>query len=106
MGSSGFGLGPVGLLLAALLTGVAHPGGRAVAAFPACVARSGPIQLGVTEAGRVNVDPRLQDITLHSQAMHGDVHVDVLTPRGYDPSSGTRYPVLYLLHGALGTYKD
>jgi len=104
MGSSGLGLGPVGLLLAALLSvvGTALPSGRALAAFPACVARSGPIQLGVIEAGRVSVDGRLQDITLHSQAMHGDVHVDVLTPRGYDPSSGTRYPVLYLLHGVPG----
>ncbi|MEA2588288.1 MAG: hypothetical protein QOH66_1215 [Actinomycetota bacterium] len=110
MPSSGLDLQPVSLLVTAALlavTGTVNGAWQAVTApWPRCVARSAPIQLGVTEAGRVNVDPRLQDITLHSQAMQGDVHVDVLTPTGYDPSSGTRYPVLYLLHGALGTYKD
>jgi S-formylglutathione hydrolase FrmB len=30
----------------------------------------------------------------------------VLLPKGYDPSGDTRYPVLYLLHGADGHYSD
>ncbi|SRR5712692_1213954 len=104
------GFRPVGLLLTAALlagAGTAHAAGLALSApWPSCAPRSAPISLGATEAGRVNVDARTQDITLHSQAMHGDVHVDVLVPKGYDPSSGVRYPVLYLLHGALGSYKD
>jgi S-formylglutathione hydrolase FrmB len=108
--ASGIDLQPLSLLVTAALmavTGTVNGAYQALTApLPRCVARSAPIQLGATEASRVNVDTRLQDITLHSQAMQGDVHVDVLTPTGYDPSSGTRYPVLYLLHGALGTYKD
>src|SRR3984893_7597278 len=110
MPSSGLDPQPVSLLVTPALlavTGTVNGAYLALTApWPRCVARSAPILLGATEAGRVNVDPRLQDITLHSQAMRGDVHVDVLTPTGYDPSSGMRYPVLYLLHGALGTYKD
>jgi S-formylglutathione hydrolase FrmB len=110
MQSSGLDLQPLSLLITAAVlavTGTVNGAYQALTSpWPPCVARSAPIQLGATEAGRVNVDPRLQDITLHSRAMQGDVHVDVLTPTGYDPSSGTRYPVLYLLHGALGAYKD
>src|ERR1700716_1338045 len=106
MQSSGLDLQPLGLLITAAVlavTGTVNGAYQALTApLPRCAARSAPIQLGATEAGRVNVDPRLQDITLHSQAMQGDVHA----PTGYDPSSGTRYPVLYLLHGALGAYRD
>ena len=110
MGPGGLGLRAVGLLVtSALLTGAgtANAAGLALSApWPACAARSGPIQVGATEAGRVNLDARLQDLTLHSRAMHADVHVDVLVPRGYDPSSGTRYPVLTCCTGrsaATGT---
>src|SRR6267378_4411486 len=110
MNPSRFRFCAVGLFVTAALlagTGTANAAGPALPTlWPACVPRTGPIQLGATEAGRVNLDARLQDITLHSQAMHADVHVDVLVPRGYDPSSSTRYPVLYLLHGALGSYRD
>src|SRR6266702_1215350 len=96
MGSSRFGLRAVGLLVTAAVlagTGTVIAAGPALAApWVACVKRSGPIQPGATEGGRVNLDARLQDITLHSQAMHADVHVDVLVPRGYDPppARGTR----------------
>jgi S-formylglutathione hydrolase FrmB len=112
MNPSRFRLCAVGLfvtaaLLASAAVGTANAAGTALPTlWPPCVPRSGPILLGATEAGRVNLDARLQDITLHSQAMHADVHVDVLVPTGYDPSSGTRYPVLYLLHGATGSYRD
>ena len=38
--------------------------------------------------------------------MGGDQHVYVRLPVGYDSSGSTRYPVLYPLHGALGSYTD
>src|SRR5438309_4829566 len=110
MGSGGLGRRRVGLFVLFVSAAVLAGAGAANAAGPdlwvPCVARTGSIPLGATEAGRVNLDARLQDITLHSQAMHADVHVDVLVLRGYAPSSGTRYPVLYLLHGATGCYRD
>ena len=60
--------------------------------------------LHVTAVDRL--DPRLVDITLTTKALSGPTHVRVLPPSGYDPSSSTRYPVLYLLHGALDDYRS
>jgi S-formylglutathione hydrolase FrmB len=50
--------------------------------------------------------PRVTDLTFTSAALGGPVHADVLLPRGYDPASTARYPVLYLLHGHGGHYSD
>jgi S-formylglutathione hydrolase FrmB len=50
------------------------------------------------------LDPRVTDLLLHSPAMQQDVHVNVMLPAGYEQSATTRYPVLYLLHGALSNY--
>jgi S-formylglutathione hydrolase FrmB len=49
---------------------------------------------------------RVLDVVLNSPAMGDQQHVYVLLPSGYDPSGATKYPVLYLLHGAGGSYKD
>ena len=46
------------------------------------------------------------DIRVRSQAMQNVQPLYVLLPPNYDPSGKTRYPVLYLLHGALGGYTD
>lgn len=74
---------------------------------PGCVARANPPVAGqlsiVAEKG---VDARVTDLTVYSPAMQRDVHVNVMLPVGYDASGATRYPVLYLLHGALGGYMD
>jgi S-formylglutathione hydrolase FrmB len=46
----------------------------------------------------------LQLLHFHSPVLDtGDAQVRVLLPKGYDPSGKTRYPVLYLLHGADGS---
>jgi S-formylglutathione hydrolase FrmB len=74
--------------------------------WPPCVVRTAPIDIGVTEVGRVSVDARIDDITLASKAMQRNVHVDVMLPNGYADSGTLRYPVLYLLHGAAGAYSD
>ncbi|MHB8668960.1 MAG: alpha/beta hydrolase [Acidimicrobiales bacterium] len=71
---------------------------------PLCTPRSQPVAPGLSLVSDLAVNARLHDLTLHSGAMQRDVHVYVLLPRGYDPS--TRYPVLLLLHGHGGGYKD
>jgi len=70
-----------------------------------CVARAVPIPSG--GLSDVNVVPhgRLRTYTMTSPAV-GVTHVNVLLPVGYDRHSSRRYPTLYLLHGALGSYAD
>jgi S-formylglutathione hydrolase FrmB len=71
--------------------------------WPACVARSAPAHIGIREISRTR-HGRLLTLMLRSAAM-GDVQpVDVLLPPRYDASGRTRYHVLYLLHGAGGSY--
>ena len=52
------------------------------------------------------LDPRLQELTFTTPALAAETHVRVLLPDGYDASGHTRYPVLYLLHGAIDDYKS
>jgi S-formylglutathione hydrolase FrmB len=74
---------------------------------PGCAPRPSPPAAGqLTVVSEKPLDARVTDLDLHSPAMQGDVHVNVMLPAGYDPSGRTRYPVLYLLHGALGGYMD
>ncbi|MEQ1439754.1 alpha/beta hydrolase family protein [Fontimonas sp. SYSU GA230001] len=62
----------------------------------------------------LQLGPRLQELVFSTPAMpadgdpdtsiYGSPRVRVLLPSGYEGSS-QRYPVLYLLHGAVGNYK-
>jgi S-formylglutathione hydrolase FrmB len=52
------------------------------------------------------LDPRLEELTFSTPALAAETHVRVLLPSGYDPGGHTRYPVLYLLHGAIDDYKS
>ena len=52
------------------------------------------------------VDDRLTDVRVSTAALPAPVGIRVLLPDGYDPDAGTRYPVLYLLNGAGGSYRD
>src|SRR3954447_5579757 len=52
------------------------------------------------------LDPRLQELTFTTPALAAETHVRVLLPDGYDASGKTRYPVLYLLHGAIDDYRS
>ncbi|MDP3857630.1 MAG: alpha/beta hydrolase family protein [Stagnimonas sp.] len=54
------------------------------------------IQLLASEAVR----DRITDLSFSSELLKDVVHVRVMTPADYDPSGKTRYPVVYLLHGA------
>jgi len=73
---------------------------------PMCVVRSAPPKVGIAELSRRAVTDRLLELQVRSDAMQGTQSLYVLLPKGYDASGATRYPVLYLLHGALGGYKD
>ena len=88
---------------------------RALAAAPSvrvatpgqtCVPRAAPPAVGLSLVSAQPVDGRISDLTFASRAMSGTVHADVMLPASYDPSGATRYPVLYLLHGASGNHTD
>jgi S-formylglutathione hydrolase FrmB len=75
---------------------------------PFCRARTTPISTAPATLAQQTTVPntggRVLDLVLNSPAMQDQQHVDVLLPRHYDPA--TKYPVLYLLHGAGGSYDD
>jgi S-formylglutathione hydrolase FrmB len=57
---------------------------------------------GVKRLGMRQLEPRLQEVTLATKAVPGGrTRVRVLLPADYRPHGQQRYPVLYLLHGAL-----
>jgi S-formylglutathione hydrolase FrmB len=78
------------VLLAALLT--------AFAASPARAADH-----GIQVLSSQQLDSRLTDLTLSTDALAKPTHVRILVPAGYD-GNAEHYPVLYLLHGALADY--
>src|SRR5215831_4171795 len=91
------------VLAAAAVIATAAPAAQDT--WPPCIARTAPIHVGVTQVGRTRAG-RLVTLRLRSRAM-GDVQpVRVLLPKHYDASGRTRYPVLYLLHGAGGSYRS
>jgi S-formylglutathione hydrolase FrmB len=55
---------------------------------------------------REQLDPRLQELTFTTPALESETHVRILLPANYDSSGRTRYPVLFLLHGAIDDYKS
>lgn len=48
--------------------------------------------------------PRTHQLVVYSPALQAKQTLRVILPSGYDPSVDTRYPVLYLLHGAVDDY--
>ena len=74
-----------------------------LAGLVACAAAAPPAPAhaaGLTVTGRQRIDARLSELTLRTSAVGGPTRVRVLLPAGY-ASSRRRYPVLYLLHGAV-----
>ena len=43
---------------------------------------------------------------VESPLLGGPVDINVYLPAGFDAASDAKYPVVYLLHGLYGTYKD
>ena len=73
-------------------------------------AQSGPAKTPVVRAAAPPVQQpaatvRLREESVHSAALGREMKYRVLLPEGYD-SSLRRYPVLYLLHGLGGNYRD
>jgi diacylglycerol O-acyltransferase / trehalose O-mycolyltransferase len=88
---------------------IAAPASAATVApsSPGCVARATPPVAGtLTVVSAKQLDARVTDLTVYSPAMQQDENVNVMLPVGYNPDGTRRYPVLYLLHGALGGYMD
>ena len=50
--------------------------------------------------------PRLSELTFTTPAVAGETKVRILAPAGYDRSGATRYPVLFLLHGASDDFRS
>jgi putative tributyrin esterase len=51
------------------------------------------------------LSPRVQERTFHSKALDREMHYMIVLPAEY-ASSQRRYPVLYLLHGWAGDFKN
>lgn len=102
--------GPIGLLAAAIIVVTVLVSSSAAPAQPTlqCPATGCTAVLtsadGITVLSETQADPRLLELQVTSAAVAGTLHVWVLLPTGYQPS--TRYPVLYLLHGTSGTASD
>jgi len=84
--------------LAALLAPVA-----VAACLLAPVARA---DQGISVVASQRLDGRLTDLTLSTPALSSPRHVRVLVPAGYAGHPDARYPVLYLLHGALADWRS
>jgi S-formylglutathione hydrolase FrmB len=74
-----------------------------LAAFVAAPARAADHGIQLLSSERL--DSRLTELTLSTPALRQPTRVRVLLPADYD-SSEARYPVLYLLHGALADYRS
>jgi S-formylglutathione hydrolase FrmB len=61
---------------------------------------------GLSVVSSQPLDDRLTDVVLATPALAAPVHVRVLVPAGYAAHPAARYPVLYLLHGALDDWRS
>jgi S-formylglutathione hydrolase FrmB len=61
---------------------------------------------GIQLLGSQRLDSRLIELTVSTPALAKPTHVRVLLPSGYRKQKPRRYPVLYLLHGSFGDYRD
>jgi S-formylglutathione hydrolase FrmB len=70
-----------------------------VVAAPASAAGARDIKV----TGTKRHSPRLTEVQFTTPALNFPGSLYILTPKGYDPTARTRYPVLYLLHGSFDT---
>jgi S-formylglutathione hydrolase FrmB len=90
----------VGTRLASILGATAIACSPTVLAAPASAAT--PLRL----VGSAKLSPRLEQLSFRTPAVNGITRVRVLLPRGYAQHRGRRYPVLYLLHGAIDNFSS
>ena len=65
-----------------------------------------PPRTGIAVVAERRLDARLTEWTLRTTALAQETRVRVLVPAGYAAHAQRRYPVLYLLHGRNGTFRD
>lgn len=91
------------LVLVALLASLALLSAPAVAQPEApALGDSNGIQVVESQS----LGPRLIDVTVSSAALAKPAGVRILLPEGYSADPERRYPVLHLLHGGFGNYRD
>ncbi len=95
-------LGRAGLIDATTAVAVRVLIVTAVVLVPMLASSSARAEVKVQSSDRI--DSRLLELQLTTPDVQGPTGVRVLLPQGYD-RSGRRYPVLYLLHGALDGYR-
>ena len=61
---------------------------------------------GVRVLAQRRLSDRLVELRLDSDALVAPVGTRILLPTGYEPDAQRRYPVLYLLHGGLGGFRN
>jgi S-formylglutathione hydrolase FrmB len=89
-------LGILSCVTATLATGPASPAGGNTTPHD----RSGLVNFAGLRVLQVNqIDSRLMDVTLSTNALSSPVHVEVLVPSNYSTEPTQRYPSIYLLHG-------
>ena len=76
--------------------------GGAIAALAALALAPGAEAAEVVAASEVK--PRLEELTIRTGALAGDTHVRVLLPLEYELRPKRRWPVVYLLHAAMGDH--
>jgi S-formylglutathione hydrolase FrmB len=97
---------PALVLVLLLLVALAAPAAAVTVETPYCTPRSAPPRAGLELVASAPLGERSVELTVTSSAMERQEKLVVTLPRGYDPSGATRYPVLYLLHGAFGSQRD
>ncbi len=57
-----------------------------------------------SDSPRLTQDVAIHDVTFHSESLGGDIQYRVLLPASL--AAGRKYPVVYLLHGGGGNFRD
>lgn len=89
-----------------LAAAVASSSGLAASAAPARALPRFHDTRGIHVVATKRLDDRQWNVRVLSPALGRPVDVRILLPRGYDPRSRHRYPVLYLFHGTSGRASD
>ena len=76
-----------------------------VAAGQSTASSAGHARPGLRLISKIAAGERTTDFTFETPALGVEPRVRVILPRGYNAST-RRYPVLYLLHGAVGDYRS
>lgn len=77
-----------------------------IVGFSGCQAKDHEVTVPITSKPRATKGTVDTQQIINSTIMKMEVHYSIYLPPGYEESSSTTYPVLYLLHGYDGDYLD